>query len=603
MRNDFRVGDWIVRPRNECIERGDECVHIHPKPMQVLQRLAAAGGEVVTRDELFESAWPGTVVSDDALTQCIVELRKAFGDSAREQRVIRTIPKVGFCLVQPVAEVAPASAIPARTWKLAPIGALALLIAFFMLYPFPWISRDDNSPLVAEEQASIAVLPFVNMSSVEEQDYISDGVTEELINMLARISGLRVISRTSAFSFKESKLGVESIARKLNVTHVLEGSVRTSGEKIRIAVQLIDARSDTPIWSQTYDRDLAEIISVQQEIAERVASEIEVNLLGDLPPSRPLDPEAYRLYLLGRYHLRAYDYPLAMAYLEQAVERAPGYAQAHLALASWYGGMTFFGNMAPREGYAKVSGELVLALGGDGTLANIYRPQGSMQFYFEWNWEAAEASMRSAIRAVPSDAHAHQLYAWYLVAMNRKDEAMTIIKRALQLEPLAPVVYLTASNVSFMAGRQDEAIEYCRSALELSPDQPLALSQTGWSYLRLGRFDDALRVMEKSVRLDPDHMQNLWMLGYAYAVAGQPDKAREVLEKMHRLAEHRYVMPFGFAMVHTGLNEKHVALDWLEKAFEERNGWMVFLNVDPRLDPLRHEPRFQALIEQMNYPD
>jgi len=604
MRDDFRVGDWIIRPRHECIERGGGVVHIHPKPMAVLECLAAAAGEVVTRDELFEAVWPGVFVTDDALTQCVVELRKAFGDPARDPQIIKTIPKVGFCLVPPVMVLDEEPAASGGKLKFMIIGVLAVAVAIFAFHRLVLIDEESaTTAVVAEEGASIVVLPFVNMSSDPEQEYFSDGISEQLLNLLAKTPDLKVISHTSAFSFKGKEIDIPTIAQRLNVTHVLEGSVRKAGNQVRITAQLVDARSDTHLWSQTYDREFADIFTIQDDIAKHVVGEIEITLRGAYPRSVPVDPEAYRLYLLGKYHFNKYEFPKALQYFQQAIALDPQYAQVHLYTASCYGGMTFFGYMSPREGYEKVKAEIALALKIDDKLPMAHRSVASANFYFDWNWEVAEEAFQRAVSLLPGFADTYQTYAWFLTAMDRTEEAQAMIKRGLEFEPLAPSMYTTASNVFYMARLHDQAIAQNQKALELSPKYPLALSQIGWSYLQTGRFEEAIEHMEQSVGLSPDNTQLLWMLGHAYAVAGETDLAQEVLSDLHELADSRYVMPYGIAVIHTGLGEKSEALDWLEKAYEERNGWMVYLQVAPRLDTLRDEPRFQDLLARMNFPE
>jgi serine/threonine-protein kinase len=559
MRGDFRLGDWIVSPRRECIRRGADLVHVHPKPMAVLQCLADAGGEVVTREELFEAAWHGVIVTDDALTQCIVELRRAFGDSGREQAVIRTVPKVGFQVVLPVKR-----------------------------------ARGEG-PIVA-------VLPFVNMSSDPEQEYFSDGISEELINLLAKTPGLRVISHASAFSFKHRSIAIPEIAGQLGVSHVLLGSVRKSGDRIRVTAQLVETRSDTHLWSRNYDRDLSGIFEIQDDIAQRVVEKVRVTLLRDPPKSAPVDPEAYRLFLLGRFHFNAYRFPAALENFRRSIAVEPNFAQAHVAIAAYYGARTFFGELPPKDGYARITEALERAMDCDGGSTGVDRPLAEKHFYYDWAWARAEAAFERALERVPSDAHCYQLYAWFLAAMRRWDEARDRIERSLEFEPLSPSVYLTAANIEYFSGRHRRAIAQCQRALELSPDHPLALSQMGWSFLQSGEFESAIARMEQSIQLAPDNTYLRWLLGHAYAVAGRSHQAREMIRDLHDRASRQYVMPFGFAVIHAGLGEHGAALDWLEQAYEERNGWMVYLDVAPMLDPLRGESRFQRLLARLRFP-
>ena len=604
MRDSFRVGDWIVRPRHDCIERGDAVVHIHPKPMAVLESLAAAAGEVVTREELFEAVWPGVLVTDDALTQCVVELRKAFGDHARDAEIIKTVPKVGFCLIPPVMELDDEPAASSGKLKFLLVGVLAVAAVFLASYSRVLTDEEVTTTAVVEEEGvSIVVLPFVNISSNPEQEYFSDGVSDQLRNLMAQTPGLKVISHASSSRFKGKEIDIPKVARRLDVTHVLEGSVRTAGDQVRITAQLVDARSDTQLWSETYDREFADIFAIQDDIAEHVVSAIRISLRDAYPRSVPADPEAYRLYLLGTYHLHKYEFPKALQYFQQAIEIDPQYAEVHLQTASCYAGMTFFGYMSPREGFERYKAEVALALKIDDKLPTAHRSVAAVNFFFDWNWEGAEEGFQRAIELVPGFATTYRSYAWFLTAMDRTGEAQAMIKRGLELEPLAPSMYTAASGVFYMAGLHEQAIAHNERALELSANHPLALSQIGWSYLQTGRINEAIEHMELSVGLSPENTQLLWTLGHAYAVAGETVLAQEVLSDLHEMAGSRYVTPYGFALIHTALGEKSAALDWLEKAYEERNGWMVYLQVEPRLDTLRGEPRFQDLLARMNFPE
>jgi tetratricopeptide (TPR) repeat protein len=423
-----------------------------------------------------------------------------------------------------------------------------------------------------------------------------------LINLLAQTPVLRVISHTSAFSFKHRETSIPDIARQFGVSHVLEGSVRKSGDRVRVTAQLVETRTDTHLWSRQYDRDLAGIFEIQDDIARRVAEEVRTTLLRDVPKTAPVDPEAYRLYLIGRFHFNAYEFPEALDNFRRSVAIEPTFVKAHVAIAAYYGGRTFFGELSPREGYARITEALERASNCDGGSAVVDRPLAEKLFYYDWDWEQAEAAFERALARVPSDAHCYQLYAWFLAAMRRWDEAREHIDKSLDLEPLSPSVYLTASNIEYFAGRHRRAIEQCRRALELSPEHPLALSQMGWSLRQMGDFDGALAAMKRSVRLAPGNSYLLWLLGHACAVAGRVEQAREIVRDLHVRAGRQYVMPFGFAVIHAGLGERQVAIDWLQRAYEERNGWMVYLDVAPSLDPLRGEPRFQRLLARMRLP-
>jgi len=453
---------------------------------------------------------------------------------------------------------------------------------------------------------SIAVLPFVNMSDDASNEYFSDGISEELLNLLSKISQLRVISRSSAFSFKGKNIPIPTVAEQLNVAHVLEGSVRKVGNRVRITAQLIEARSDTHLWSESYDRTLDDVFAIQDEIAANVVEQLKITLLSPVPTSKEVDPEAHRLYLLGQYHLYKWepaDLEKAVRYFQQAIELDPQYAQPHVGLAIYYGALGFWGYMPPRFAFEKERAAAALALEIDSNLASAHAEHALVYFYFDWDWQKAEEKFQRTISLNSNYAYAHQFYTWFLAAMGRTDEAHTSIRRALELDPLAILAYMTASDVFWLSRQHDQAITQLHEALDLFPNDPQALSRLGRNYEQTGMLTEAIGEMEQAVTLSPDFIEHRWMLGHAYAVAGKTAEARKVLDDLHSLAEKRYVLPFGFAVIHTGLGENDEALEWLEKAYQDRNGWMVFMQVVPWLDPLRSDPRFQDLVRRMNFPE
>jgi len=321
---------------------------------------------------------------------------------------------------------------------------------------------------------------------------------------------------------------------------------------------------------------------------------------------REVNPEAYRLYLLGQYHFNKWEpaeQDKAIRYFEQAIALNPQYAEAHAALAKVYGAINFFGFMPPTKYVDKWRAAATLALEFDSNLANAHRAYAEINYYFDWDWEKAEEAYQQAISLNANYAEGYHYYTWFLTAMGRTEEAHTSIRRSLELDPLAIGAYLTASDVYYLSRQYDQAITQLQEVLDLSPDEALAHSRLGWSYIQKGMFKEAIVEMERAVTLSPDNTESLWMLGHAYAAAGKTAEARKILNDLHALAKKRYVLQYGFALIHTGLGEHEEALNWLEKAYQERNGWMVYLQVSPLVDPLRSDPRFQDLLRRMKFPD
>ncbi len=487
------------------------------------------------------------------------------------------------------------------------IGVLLVAVALFAADRFRWI---DFGTAPAIDLRSIAVLPFDNLSGDPEQEYFADGMTETLITELSKIAALRVISRQSVMQFKGTKLSLPEIASKLNVDAVIEGSALLIGDQVRITVQLIEAATDVHLWAENYDRDLSDVLAMHSEVARVIAHEIRIAVTPEeaarLSGAREVNPQAYRLYLLGRHHHARWaptEIETAIRYFRQAIALDPQYAEAHVGVAQGHREMAFFGVMHPRDAYQTVRAETALALEIDSSLADAHSINAATLFYYERDWEQAEEEFQRALSLNPNHFDSHHVYTWYLAAMKRPDEAHTSIRRALDLNPLEIGAYITASDAYYFSRQYDKAIAQLQDAVNLNPTHPYVNERLSWSYLQKGMFEEATNNMEQALTLSPGNAEFLWMLGHAYAAAGKTVEARKMLDELHVLAKKRYVLPYGFALIHTGLGEFDDALEWLERAYLDRNPWMVYLQVEPRLDPLRSDPRFQDLLRRMNFPE
>jgi TolB-like protein/Tfp pilus assembly protein PilF len=456
---------------------------------------------------------------------------------------------------------------------------------------------------------SIAVLPLKNLSGDPEQDYFVDGMTETLIAELSKIGALRVISRQSVMRFRGSNEPLVDIARQLNVDAVVEGSALQIGEEVRITVQLIEGATDIHLWADSYDRDISDVLKTHSEVARAIARKIRIIVTTEeaerLASVREVNPEAYRLYLLGRhFHAQWRPEPLdiAIQYYRQAIAIEPQYAEAHVGVAGSHLVKAFIGAMRPRDAHQTVQAELALALEIDSNLAETHQTYAASLFYYEWDWKQADEEFQLAVSLNPNYATAHQVYAWFLAAMDRPEEAHASITRVLDVNPLDVGAYITASDVFWFSHQYDKAIAQIRKAVNLNLTKPALHERLGWNYLQTGMFQEAIGELEIAVKAAPEHLEFRWMLGHAYAVAGRTAEARKVLDDLHGLAKKRYVPPYGFAVIHTGLGENDEAFEWLERAYQDRNAWMVFLQVVPWLDPLRSDPRFQDLLRRMNFP-
>ena len=502
--------------------------------------------------------------------------------------------------------VSPHEVIPQWSKKkfAALIIAVAVIAAGLLAFQL-W--RGPKSTITATAGAkSIAVLPFVNMSADKNDEYLSDGMTEELINALTKVKRLRVPGRSSSFAFKGNN--EEDIFRKvgeqLQVKAVLEGSVRKAGEKLRITAQLINVADGFHLWSETYDRDMKDILAVQSDVARRVVDALQVQLGVDeqraLAKKPTEDPEAHRLYLLGRYHFAKFTragWTKAIQYYEEALRVDPKFALAYCGLADtygWAGGQTLPG----REAWAKEMEFAQKALTLDPNLAEAHLAMGTALFSV-LGPHASEKELDRAVELNPNLALIYDQYGWTFSEMGRFDEAITAEKKALELDPLSTFLNTDLAFFLNWARRYDDAFTQIRKTLELDSNNGFAHTIFGWCLIWKGNNTAAKAEFQAAVTLD-DLPWYKGSLGYAYAVSGDHAKAEEVLRELENVAKQRYVSPAIRASVYLGLGQNQKALDWLEKADEDRDPCFWWINGDQLYDSVRNEPRFQALIQKVD---
>ena len=449
---------------------------------------------------------------------------------------------------------------------------------------------------------TMAVLPFENLSADADAEYLSDGITEEIGASLGRVKGLRVAAHTSAFSFKGQRVDVREVGRRLNVGAVLEGSVRKLGPRLRVTTRLVETTQGYQLWSETYERDFEDAFAVQQEIASEVAERLQGNLgtptstAGAAP-----DAESYDLYLKGRYawHRRtAESLRSAVGLLSQAVERAPGWARAHAGLADAYAVSGFYDYLPPREAFPSAERAARRALELDPGLAAPHATLGYVHLYYDWRWDPADEEFRRAIALDPAYSTAHQWYGNYLTAMGRFPEAMQQMREAQERDPLSLIANAALCWSQYYARDYREAVAQCRRTLELNPDFELAHLWQGHALEQLGELEAAKDVIERAVQLSKGTALTRAALAHVLASVGRSDSARAVLAKLAKPGEH-YVPSFEIAKAYLALGDRKTAMDWLERAHGERAHSMAFLKVDPQLDRLRDDPRFEALRRQV----
>ena len=451
---------------------------------------------------------------------------------------------------------------------------------------------------------SIAVLSFADMSPEGDQEYFSDGIAEELLNRLTKVPDLRVISRSSSFSFKGQNLEIPEIARRLKVAHILEGSVRKSGNRVRITAQLIEARSDTHLWSETYDRQLEDVFTIESEVAQKVVAALQIQLLDDeieqLAKQPTANVAAYQLYLKGRYFWNKRteeNIEKALNYFQRAAELDPGFALAYTGIGDVWIFRGWYSVLLPKETFPKAKAAVVQALAFDETLAEAHTSRAHIYLEFDYDWGAAESEYLRAIELNPRYPIAHHWYGGYLSAMGRHDEALRQAYEARELSPLSLIINTWVGLRFYFAGRYEMAIEEYQKALELDPEFAPAHWHLGWAFEQTDQHAAAIASAKRAIAISGNPIY-LASLGHSYAKAGDDEKARQILGQLKQVSLTQHVSAYHIAVIHAALGDTDESFEWLERAYVERSPWIGYMMVDPRLDPLRSHPGFDSLLRQ-----
>ena len=497
---------------------------------------------------------------------------------------------------------------PSARW--IPVAAvLAITIAIVVA------ARTGADQGTTVDRASVAVLPFADLSPAHDREYFSDGMTEELINTLGRVQGVRVASRTSSFSFKGQTPDVREVGTRLGVATVLDGSVRTADSTLRITARLSDARDGYQLWSRTYERKLEDVFAIQEEISRAIVETLKGTLLGSADSAatarREADLEAYNLYLRGRHALymkgryswfRRTEEGLksAAAYFAQAIEKDSTYGLAQAGLADAHAVLGFYDYVAPREAFPRAERAARRAMALDSTLAQPYATLGYVELYHNWDWQRAEEWFTRAIDAGPRYSTAHQWYSNFLTVRARFDEAERAMRRAQEIDPLSLIASAAHGWVLYYAGEFERAAEQCRLTLELDPDYAVALLWRGWALQELGHVAEAVALLDRAVGLTNRSALFVASLARARATAGDTSGARVLLAELESRALRGYVPKYEVSKIYLALDARDRALDLLERAYEEREHSMVFMGIDPQLNPLHGTPRFERLVSRVD---
>jgi eukaryotic-like serine/threonine-protein kinase len=486
----------------------------------------------------------------------------------------------------------------ASLWRAGAVGALLLAV---LLYFF--LSRSP-SPLPAAK--SIAVLPFQNLSDNKEDEYFSEGITDDIIAQLSKINDLKVISRTSVMQYKELKKNVRDIGKELGVATVLEGSVRRSGNKVRVVAQLIDATNEGHLWADTYDKEMTQVFAIQSDVAQRIAAALQAKLSlaekGRIDKKQTEDTEAYQLYLKGRFYWnkrRVEDLKKAIEYFSQATEKDPGYALAYAGLASAFVLLPQHGLPLPDEWYAKARNAATKALEIDSSLAEAHAVLGLIANDHEFDWAGAESHYRRAIELDPGYPTAHQWYAATLQYVGRFDQALSEARRAHELDPLSLIINYGLADALYMMRHYDEATRQYESTLALDPTFPWAHLGLASLYQVQGRYDQAIAECESMEHVAGNSPLSLVYLARAYAMAGRRTDAQRILNELLPLAQRGSALTCGIGEVYYSLGNKDKAFEWFEKAYQARDNELLSLATEPLWDGLRSDPRYASLAKKI----
>ncbi|MGB8590117.1 MAG: tetratricopeptide repeat protein [Candidatus Acidiferrales bacterium] len=598
------------------LRKAGRLIKLSPQPLRVLALLAARK-DIVTRDEIQELIWNGATYVDfeRGINHCISQIRAVLEDNTDTPRYIQTLPRRGYRFIAPVRPIPPGNRDqiqrleqnPSSKFRTGPWLRLAAICLIVVLTGTVFgLKRASTEQSLRRSKVPLAVLPFNNLSGDPQQDYFAEGMTEALITELGKFSRLRVISKQSVMHFNGIDSPPSEIARQLNVSEIVKGFVLQSDGKVRITAQLIDPTSGTYVWTDSYEGELRDVLTIQGEVASAIASKIRVAMTPQeqerVGATQEVNPSAHEAYLRGRYYWNKRTKQAlnkSIDYFQAAIKQDPKYAPAYAGLADSYNLLAYSGALAPNVAYPEATTAAMKALQLDDNSADAHTSLADIQSVYEWKWSEAEAQYRRAIELNPSYAIAHQWYASYLVAMGRPEESISEAKQALQLDPLSLIINSNLGWSYYLAGRYDEAIASLRATLDMDSDFGLAHVNLGRAYVQENMFEPAISEMLKGIALNGESPGALAALGYSYTAAGKTEQAIETVNKLKAMAKSNYVPAYDIAVLYAGLGNKDETMNWLQKAYEERCGELLYIKVDPRLARLREDRRFVALTREM----
>jgi TolB-like protein/Flp pilus assembly protein TadD len=588
----YEFGSFRLNPRERLLLRGTMVVPLTPKVFDTLIVLVRNSGHVVSKDELMREIWPDIHVEEANLTQNVSLLRKLLDQRDQQHPYIETIPKFGYRFSADVRKVlADESAATAREQD-APAAA-----------------AQERPGEQTQAIQSLAVLPFANASADPNAEYLSDGITESIINSLSQLPPLRVMARSTVFRYKDREADPQKVGREMGVRAVLMGRLLYLGNKLIIRTELIDVSDGRQIWGEQYTCEPLDILAVQAEISREISEKLKLRMSGQqkhlLTKRYTENTEAYQAYLKGRYYWNKRTeegFKKAIEYFRQAIREDPNYALAYAGLADCYNLLNSYGWLRPTESAPLIKAAAGQALKIDEALAEAHTSLGHVKMMHDWDWAGAVREFRRAVELNPNYATAYHWHALYLRAMGRFDESLAKIRQAQSLDPLSLIINTVVGTHFYYARQYDKAIAQCRVTLELDRSFRVAYGVIGAAYTQKGMYKEAVAELRKAISISSGP-EGLAMLGYTYARAGRRSEAEKILNRLKKMSDRRYIEPASIALIYTGLTETEQAFKWMGKAYQDRNELLLMLKVDPRLDALRSDTRFTELLRRIGLHD
>ena len=641
----YEFGKFVLDPQEKTFLADGQPIHLPAKEFETLVLLVENNGRALSKEEMMEFIWPGTFVEENNLAKYVSRLRKLL--SSGGEITIQTLPKHGYRfsaevneIIQPAEEtilekrttrrltvrveddfdekpLAPSRAValtktalvtgwkPKRLVLIAAVIVGAISVALLAVF----ITRRARSTATPKRIESVAVVPFAHADGDQELEFLSDGLTENLINGLSRASRLKVIAHNSVFRYKGKEIDPQKVGKDLGVEAILMGRVAQHGNDLSISVELIDARDRSHLWGEHYDRKTTDLSFLQKELAQDIANKLRLQFGPEgQPPNRKSytdNIEAYQLYVKGRYFWNKRTEAglrKGIEYFQQAIEQDPSYALAYAGLADSYIILANWRYAPAGESYAKAKASSLRALELDDRLPEALTSLAYTILLYERDWKTSEAKFRQAIALNSNYASAHHFYSICLVSAGRQAEAVAEIKRAQELDPLSLIITSVRGWIHYEGREFDQAVYQFNKSLEMDPKYVPALLDLGASYLRTGEYNKAISKFEEAKTVNGETGRILADLAQAYALSGRKSEAHKILRPLQDPSKPNFVSAWDLALVYTALEDKTRAIELLENAANNRFGWIILLGVDPALDSLRGEPRFEKLKQRVGIP-